>query len=305
MHEFLATAPFDLYGVHLFHLIARSGSFTKAAALAGLTQSAITRQIQGMEARLELQLFERTTRRVQLTRAGEFFLQQTSGLLSSVETCLRRMREEFGNAPREVRVGVSQTISLAYLPGFFVAHRRAHPEVQVRITHQPGRKVLDALEAGDIDLGLLCPPKRLSPALAITHRFQDGFVLILPKQAAAPAATLATKVHVWQSWLRQQNWLLIHEESNTGSALRRWLNRRGWNPATITEADNFDLIINLVALGMGISVVPHRALALYGRSRALQRFRIADRFSRDLVVLVRRSPAPAAHVSEFVEHVLF
>lgn len=49
MHEYLTTAPFDLYELHLFHLVAKQGSFTKAAEVAGLTQSAITRQIQGME----------------------------------------------------------------------------------------------------------------------------------------------------------------------------------------------------------------------------------------------------------------
>jgi DNA-binding transcriptional LysR family regulator len=49
MNEYLATAPFDLYELHLFHLVAETGSFTKAGQRAGLTQSAITRQIGGME----------------------------------------------------------------------------------------------------------------------------------------------------------------------------------------------------------------------------------------------------------------
>jgi DNA-binding transcriptional LysR family regulator len=48
-HEYLATVPFDLYQLHLFHLVVKHRSFTRAAGLAGLTQSAITRQMQGME----------------------------------------------------------------------------------------------------------------------------------------------------------------------------------------------------------------------------------------------------------------
>ena len=72
MHEFLATAPFDLYELYLFHLVVKHRSFTKAAGLAGLTQSAITRQMQGIESALGVDLLERTTRSVRLTAAGEF-----------------------------------------------------------------------------------------------------------------------------------------------------------------------------------------------------------------------------------------
>ena len=72
MHEYLDTAPFDLYELHLFHLVAKHRSFTKAAEIVGLTQSAITRQMQGMEESLSLTLLERTTRNVRMTPAGEF-----------------------------------------------------------------------------------------------------------------------------------------------------------------------------------------------------------------------------------------
>lgn len=54
MHEYLSTTPFDLYELNLFHLVAKHCSFTKAAEIAGLTQSAVTRQMQGMENSLVL-----------------------------------------------------------------------------------------------------------------------------------------------------------------------------------------------------------------------------------------------------------
>ena len=72
MHESSSLAPFDTYGLHLFRLVAQTGSFTRAGRLAGLTQSAITRQIQGIESRLGVTLLERTTRRVEPTAAGRF-----------------------------------------------------------------------------------------------------------------------------------------------------------------------------------------------------------------------------------------
>src|SRR5215472_1637451 len=95
MHQFLGTVPFDLYELALFHLVAKHRSFTKAAEIAGLTQSAVTRQMQGMENCLGLPLFERTTRSVRMTEAGEFLFNESARLLGDVEHSLQILREEF------------------------------------------------------------------------------------------------------------------------------------------------------------------------------------------------------------------
>src|SRR5579885_792475 len=113
-HEYLATVPFDLYELTLFHLVAKHRSFTKAAELAGLTQSAVTRQVQGMERALGLELFERNTRTVRLTPAGEALWRESGRLLGEVDQTLRLLREEFGGARKEIRVGVSRSVGLAY-----------------------------------------------------------------------------------------------------------------------------------------------------------------------------------------------
>src|SRR5882672_8994567 len=101
MHQFLATVPFDLYELALFHLVVKHRSFTKAAELAGLTQSAITRQMQGVESSLDIQLLERTTRTVRLTPAGEFLFRESTRLLGDVEQSLRQLAQEFAGARKE------------------------------------------------------------------------------------------------------------------------------------------------------------------------------------------------------------
>src|ERR1051325_1138613 len=123
MHEYLATTPFDLYELYLFHLVVKHRSFTRAAEIAGLTQSAITRQMQGVENSLGLDLLERTTRSVRVTAAGEFLYRESARLLGDVEKSLQRLREEFAGAKKEVWVGVSRSIALSHLPGFFYANR--------------------------------------------------------------------------------------------------------------------------------------------------------------------------------------
>ena len=71
------------------------------------------------------------------------------------------------------------------------------------------------------------------------------------------------------------------------------------------QLDSFDLIITLVALGMGVSLVPKRALALYGRKRTLARLPVPGCFARELVVVMRRHRKQREHLAEFVNNILF
>ena len=71
------------------------------------------------------------------------------------------------------------------------------------------------------------------------------------------------------------------------------------------ELDSFDLIINLVALGIGVGFVPHRALALYARRHQVRRINTSPRFRRELVVVTSRQVPGREHVRQFVECILF
>ena len=301
-----STPPFDTYELHLFRLVSRSGSFTRAATLAGLTQSAITRQIQGMEARLGVALFERTTRRVQLTAAGRFLLDQSALILGELTHSVRRLREEYTNAPKTVSVGVSRTVGLAYLPGFFVNYQRRFPQVQLKVSHQSSPELLAALETREIDVALLCPPERLAKDFDVAYRFTDDFTLIVPACHALPAAQTHLDLPALPGFPGgDQRWLLPDERTNTGRRLRAWMNTNGLRVRSVMELDSFDLIINLVGLGMGVAMVPHRALPLYLRQRKVRRVSLRPRFSRELVVLIRRELPLREQVRQFVGSVLF
>ena len=304
MNEYLAQVPFDLYTLSLFRLVAEQRSFTRAAQLAGLTQSAVTRQILAMEAKLNVPLLERTTRSVTPTAAGAWLLEESRRLLGDVDNVLLRMKEEFSDAKKVIQVGVSRSISLAYLHGFFHANLRRAPEVGYRMRHESGREIITALEANTLDIGVICPPARLPATLRITHRFDDTFTLIVPTVLAASFPKRATRAGL-QTWAERQNWLLLDDKSQSGHRLRAWMKTQGCRVEPTLQLDSFDLIINLVALGMGISFVPIRSLALYGRKRSLKRLSWPDRFVRKLVVVVRAKREQPPHVVRFVENVLF
>ncbi len=294
-NEWLAEAPFDLYELHLFLRVVESGSFTRASQQAGLTQSAVTRQIQGMEERLGMRLFERTTRRVRMTPAGEMLAEDARRILKDTGAAVERLKERFELAPKRLRVGVSRSIGLAYLPGFFFAYRKRCADVRIAVATGWGDGILERIKEGDLDVGLLCPPKRMPSGLKVTHRFDDGFVIIAPPDAGDDV--LATN----------PPWLALESRGNTAGQMDLWLRERGLGAEPAMELNSFDLIINLVSQGMGVSLVPHRALALYNRQRAVKRLPHPKgrKFVRELVVVVRRDRSPPEHLEAFVESVLF
>lgn len=304
VNEFLATGPFDLYELKLFHLVAEHRNFTRAGQAAGLTQSAITRQILGMEAKLGLKLFERSTRHVRLTAEGAALHARSGAILAEVDSALVALRGKSALLPRTLRVGVSRTVGLAYLPGFFRAFQRRFPEVQLHVSHATSGFVLSAVESGELDAGIVSPPPRLASGLEIARRFNDEFVLVLPPRSSLNASQALPAAKLGEV-LKRYRWLAITRQSITGKRLHGWLERAGVHAEPALEADNFDFIVNLVSLGVGASLVPHRVLALHPKTRPVMRVRTEPRFSRELAVVVRRARQRGAIVSGFVESVLF
>jgi DNA-binding transcriptional LysR family regulator len=305
VNQLLASPPFDLYELMLFQLVSETGSFTRAAERAGLTQSAITRQIHGMEERLGAQLFERTTRHVALTRAGRSLREKAAPILKATDELFRDLQQTFSKQPPTLRVGVARSIGLAYFPGYFFAFHRQHPEVQLQVAQQTSREILRMLESGDLDAGLVCPPKHLPRPLRVTHRFADEFVAIVPPQLSLPSDLKTMTISELKKSLGTQRWLMLERESFTGQRLHRWLKEQDWTIEPAMELDSFDVIVSLVSLGLGASLVPHRVLPLYEQRRGVRRLRIEPRFQRDLAVVIRRNRKPPELLQAFIGNVLF
>lgn len=135
------------------------------------------------------------------------------------------------------------------------------------------------------------------------HRFVDEFVAIARPQPSLP--TTLDKVRDLKGHLADQRWLMIERDSYTGQRSYQWLKAQVWRIEPAMELDSFDAIVNLVSLGLGVSMVPHRVLPLYEQRRAVRRLTVQPRFSRDLTVVIRRNHRPPEQLRAFVASVLF
>ncbi|HUR47241.1 MAG TPA: LysR family transcriptional regulator [Candidatus Saccharimonadales bacterium] len=304
-NEYLATTPFDLYQLNLFNLVARTSSFTKAAQQAGLTQSAITRQIGSMESSLGIALFERTTRHVALTAAGRLLLERAKSILDSTDDLLKQLQQDFNLVPTTLRIGVARSIGLSYLPGFFFAFQKHYPSIPLCLSQATSDQIIASVQDRNLDAGLICPPRRLPTLLQVTHKFRDAFTFIAPPHSPEKPELRKGTLKEIKRTFRDYRWLLLDQQGNTGKQLHRWMAGGDCEIEPAMELDSFDMIVNLVSLGLGVSIVPHRVLPLYLKRRSVRRISIKNVFQRELGVIVRKNRTLAEPLRSFVESILF
>ncbi len=138
-----------------FTLVAQHGTFTAAARHAHVSQPALTASIQRLEAQLGARLLDRGPAGTTLTAAGVALLPRARAALAAVEEGRRAVAEVMGLTVGSVRLGAGATVCTYYLPRTLAKFRDAHPGVQILLREANPDALLDALEAGDLDLVIL------------------------------------------------------------------------------------------------------------------------------------------------------
>lgn len=285
--------PFELRDLHQFVTVVKCGSFTEAARILGLSQSALTRQIQNLESRLGIQLISRTTRSLRLTEAGSYWMEQSRQILDRASLAQEGFAEQFIQASPTVKVGVCRTIGLAYLPGFFHAFRKRHPECQIHLEQRREEDLIHDLDSCALDLVIAAQPPGLPGGIEITHSFEDAFVLIGPANPSGkgPDPSLPS--------------IQIDSQTTTGKLIADWQRREDIQSAPMMEFDHFDLIIHSVILGLGMAIVPRRSLAIYSRNRKIQRYQLERPLSRTLCALARSENNRPKIIQALIDSILF
>jgi DNA-binding transcriptional LysR family regulator len=143
----------DLDLLRAFAAVAETGSFTRAGARLSRTQSAVSLQIQRLEAQLEVQLFTRDSKRVTLTHSGETLLTQARKLLRLNDEIVAGVLEH--NLEGEVRLGAPEDFATAHLPGVLGDFIHAYPHVNLSVTCDLTLHLIEAMSQGELDLALI------------------------------------------------------------------------------------------------------------------------------------------------------
>lgn len=280
----------DTLGVQAFIAIADQGGFGKAADALYITQTALTRRLQNLEALLGVKLVERTTRSVALTSIGRDFLPQARRLLSDLESALAEIHTT-GKAHRgDVAIACVPTVGVQFLPRVIQEYSAQHPHNRIKIFDHASSGVADAVRRRDVEFGINIGGAHHAE-LASVPLLEDRFVLICRDDHP-----LARRRNL--SWKQLGGYPLIFAGDVSGNRplLDTALAAQGVTLQSHYEVQRSSTALGLVAEGVAAAVVPSLALqkGAYPRIRVVA---LTDPVvSRSLVLVSRKTShlSPAA-----------
>lgn len=237
-----------------FVAVAETKSFTKAAERLFIAQPPLSRQIQQLEAEIGVQLFERGTRPLQLTEAGQFFYQHALKLLSSAEE-VKGMTTRIGGLERNIKIGFVASLLYGLLSKIIYVFRQQQPNLKVELIEMSTLEQIQALKQGQIDVGF----GRL--------RISDPHIKrILLREEPLVAAIhhshlLAQQANVSLVELEQENLFLYPKRTgaNFATQVQGIFAEHGLSPAHFKPVREIQLALGLVAAAEGICIVPESA----------------------------------------------
>ena len=277
----------DTLGLEAFIAIADHGGFGRAARAVHITQTALSRRLQNLEALLDVKLVERTTRSVALTSVGRNFLPQARRLLADLTAALVELRET-GQAQRgNVTIACVPTAGIQYLPRILQEYSARHPENRIVILDHASRGVAEAVLQREAEFGIqIAGP--LHPELASVPLLEDRFVLICRSDHP-----LAKRTRLSWKELASHPLILAGEVSGNRPLLDEALRPQTTALHSFYEVQRSSTAVGLVAEGVGAAVVPSLAL----QKGAYPRIKVVALthpiVSRTLVLISRK----AAHLS--------
>jgi DNA-binding transcriptional LysR family regulator len=255
--------PIDLRQLEIVKTVAESGSFTAAARLLHVSQSAISRQILLLEEELKEPLFVRLGRKVRLTPAGEALLQLSHRVLADVRETTTAIVEHHKKLRGTIQLAGGMTVCLHVFPSLLKEYRRRHPDVDVKLTTGATPQLLERLRAGTADVALLTLPVEGADLMQAPVMREE----LLLVTHSSHALTRQRKVRPRD--LDGQPLVLFERGSSTRRVIDDMLLREQINPRIVMETENVEILKALVAIGMGMAIIPYQAVAREVRARQL------------------------------------
>jgi DNA-binding transcriptional LysR family regulator len=243
----------DVIGVQAFVALAEHLSFRLASASLFISQAAMTRRLQNLEAHLGVALVERSSRRCALTHVGQEFLPQARRLLTELESSLAQIRRTGELRGGDVTLACVPTVGVRYLPRVLEGYARAHPDNRVVVLDHSAAGVAQAVLSREAEFGITIAGP-LPTGLTSQLLLKDHFVVVCPRgHAFARAARV--------SWAQLAGHRLILP--GRGSSNRPLLDAR--LPAEAPLRAHYEVQRSATALGMavagvGLAVVPSLAI---------------------------------------------
>jgi len=243
---------FSFEQLNAFVAVAHELHFGRAAVRLNMTQPPLSRQIQALERQLQVQLFDRSTRSVRLTDAGQAFLVEAERILSLADTAADNARRASAGLAGIVHIGFTSVVGHAHLPRLLQVAASCLPDVELKLHEMVTADQLAGLMSGTVDLGLGRPPLGES---AMSYRaLPDEFLTL----AVNEESDLAGRSEVPLAELHQRDFLMYTAEGSRyfHDHLTGVFHAHSVAPVYVQQVTQVHTMIGLVDAGLGAALVP-------------------------------------------------
>lgn len=245
---------FDLGDLQAMVAVVDKGGFRAAASALHLSQPALSRRIAKLEEALNVQLFERTTRRVALTLVGREFFLKAVEILDNVERSLHKISDISLTHFGQVTIACVPSVAHNFLPPILQRFNAALPGIRIRVADEGAHDVLNLVARGDADFGVNFLGAS-EAGIDFEPIIREQFVL-----ACLPGHPLAAREKVSWEEIGHYPYMTVAKSSGNRKVLDEAMAPAERRPQSYIEVRHVSTLLELVAAGLGIAVVPQLSM---------------------------------------------
>ncbi len=270
-------------------------SFTKAAQISGVTQSAISQQISMMERMFKSLLVERSKKQFRLTREGQELYDYSKQILAAYDSLNSKLMELKDIISGSIRVATIYSIGLHDLPPYIKKFMQGYPTVNIHVEYRRAKQVYEDVMSNIVDLGLIAYPVK-DPKLEIISLRKEPLVLVChPQHPFAKQKAIKLKA------LDGQKFISFEPDTPTRKALDRILREHGVEVPHVMEFDNVETVKRAVEIDAGISIVPQSTIRQEIDKKTLACVEIQDgEFFRPIAAIYKKNRVLSPAMKQFL-----
>jgi DNA-binding transcriptional LysR family regulator len=275
--------------------LAETESFTKAAQINNVTQSAVSQQISALERAFKSLLIERSKKKFRLTREGQVLYDYSKQIIQTYESLHSRLQELKDIISGTIRVATIYSIGLHDLPPYIKRFMKSYPTVNIHVEYRRANQVYEDVLSNVVDLGLVAYPVRDSK-LEIVPLRKEPLVLI-----AHPQHPFAKQKSIKLKSLAGQKVISFEPDIPTRKALDKILKEHDVEVNHVMEFDNVETVKRAVEIDAGISIVPQGTVTQEIAKQTLIAVTIEDgEFYRPLAAIFKKNKVLSPAMKQFL-----
>src|SRR6266446_3586533 len=285
----------QIESLKVFCDLADTESFTRAAQINNVTQSAVSQQISALEKLFKSLLIERSKKKFRLTREGQILYDYSKQVIATFEGLHSKLQEIKDIISGTIRLATIYSIGLHDLPPYLKKFLKAYPTVTVHVEYRRPNQVYDDVIGNVVDLGLVAYPNRDSK-LEIVPLRKDPLVLV-----CHPQHPFARHKSVKLKTLSGQKFIGFQPDIPTRKALDKILKESSVEVQHVMEFDNIETVKRAVEIDAGVAIVPQGTVVQEVAKQTLAQVNLDDgEYFRPLAAIYKKSKVLSPAMKQFL-----